>query len=110
MPLKIIWQLKFKNNAAKFSHQIQETLLTTNWENQLTKSKKMNTLTKGAKEKVEKCLKENECAISVDWGEGSCTIINAEGKAIEDYLIDVEDDGAIYYTPVSNPSVTLQVA
>ena len=70
----------------------------------------MNTLTKETKEKVEKCLKENECAINVDWGEDSCTIFDAEGKAIEDFMIDVEDDGEIYYTPVSNPSVTLQVA
>ena len=70
----------------------------------------MDALTKEAKEKVEKCLKENECAISVDWGEDSCTIFNAEGKAIEDFMIDVEANGAIFYTPVSNPSVTLQVA
>lgn len=70
----------------------------------------MNTLTKETKEKVEKCLKENECAISVDWGEDPCTIFDAEGKAIEDFMINVEDDGEIYYTPVSNPSVTLQVA
>lgn len=70
----------------------------------------MNTLAKEAKEKVEKCLKENECAISVDWGDDSCTIFNAEGKAIEDFRIDVEANGTIFYTPVSNPSVTLQVA
>ena len=70
----------------------------------------MNALTKETKEKVEKSLKENECAISVEWGEDSCTIFDAEGKAIEDFMIDNEDDGEIYYTPVSNPSVTLQVA
>lgn len=69
----------------------------------------MKTLTKQAKEKVEKCLKENECAISVEWGEDSCTIFDAEGKAIEDFMIDVEEDGEIYYTPVSASSVTLQV-
>ena len=70
----------------------------------------MNTLTKETKEKVEKCLKTNECAISVLWGEDSCTIFEAEGKAIEDFMIDVEGDGEIFYTPVSTPSVTLQVA
>lgn len=70
----------------------------------------MNALTKEAREKVEKYLKENECATSVVWGEDSCTALNAEGKAIEDFMIDVEDDGEIYYTPVSNPSVTLNVA
>ena len=70
----------------------------------------MNTLKKGTKEKVEKFLKKNECAISVVWGEDSCTIFDAEGKAIEDFMIDVEVDGEIFYTPVSTPSVTLQVA
>lgn len=70
----------------------------------------MNVLTKEAKEKVEKYLKENECAISVVWGEDSCTALDAEGKAIEDFMIDIENDGEIYYTPVSNPSVTLNVA
>jgi hypothetical protein len=70
----------------------------------------MNVLTKEAKEKVEKYLKENECAISVVWGEDSCTALDAEGKAIEDFMIDIENDGEICYTPVSNPSVTLNVA
>ena len=70
----------------------------------------MNVLTKEAKEKVEKYHKENECAISVVWGEDSCTTLDAEGKAIEDFMIDIEGDGEIYYTPVSNPSVTLNVA
>ena len=70
----------------------------------------MNALTKEAKEKVEKCLKERECATRLRWSEGSCTIFDAEGKALEDFMIDVEDNGEIYYTPVSNPSVTLQVA
>lgn len=70
----------------------------------------MNALTKEAKEKVEKYLKENECAISVVWGEDSCTALDAEGKAIEDFMIDIENDGEICYTPVSNPSVTLNVA
>ena len=70
----------------------------------------MKALTKETKEKVEKCLKENECAISVDWGEDSCTIFDAKGNAIEDFVIDVEENGEIYYTPVTTPSVTLQVA
>lgn len=70
----------------------------------------MNVLTKEAKEKVEKYLKENECAISVVWGEDFCTALDAEGKAIEDFMIDIENDGEICYTPVSNPSVTLNVA
>jgi hypothetical protein len=70
----------------------------------------MNALTKESKEKVEKYLKENEFAISVVCGEDSCTTLDAEGKAIEDFMIDIKNDGEIYYTPVSNPSVTLNVA
>lgn len=69
----------------------------------------MKTITKETKEKVEKCLKEKECAISVVWGDDSCTTLNAAGKAIEDFMIDIEEDGEIYYTSVSNPSVTLRV-
>ena len=69
----------------------------------------MKTISKETKEKVEKYLKENECAISVIWGKDSCTTIDAKGNAIEDFMIDVEEDGNIYYTPVANPSVTLNV-
>ena len=70
----------------------------------------MSELSKEIKEKVETYLTENECATSVVWGEDSCTTLDAEGKALEGFMIDVEDDGEIYYTPVSNPSVTRQVA
>lgn len=70
----------------------------------------MKALSKEKKEKVEKYLKENEFAISVIWGEDSCTIFDSENKAIEDFMIDIdEEDGEIYYTPVSDPSVTLRV-
>ena len=69
----------------------------------------MKTISKETQEKVEKYLSENECAFGVVWGEDSCTTIDASSNAIEDYMIDVEEDGEIYYTPVSNPSVTLKV-
>ncbi len=69
----------------------------------------MKTISKETKEKVENYLKENELAKSVVWGEDSCTTFDAKGNAIEDFMIDVEKDGEIYYTPVSNPSVTLNV-
>jgi len=69
----------------------------------------MKAISKETKEKVEKCLKEKERAISVVWGDDSCTTFDVEGKAIEDFLIDIDEDGEIYYTPVSNPSVTLRV-
>ncbi len=69
----------------------------------------MKTLFKETREKVERCLREKESAISVVWGEDSCTTFDAKGNAIEDFMIDVEDDGEIYYTPVSDTSVTLKV-
>lgn len=69
----------------------------------------MKTISKETKEKVENYLKENELAKSVVWGEDSCTTFDAKGNAIEDFMIDIEEDGVIYYTPVSNPSVTLNV-
>ena len=67
------------------------------------------TISKEKKEKVEKYLQENEGAISILWGDDSITTFNEEGKAIEDFMIDFEDDGEIYYTPVSNPSATIRI-
>ena len=52
----------------------------------------MKTISKKTKEKVEKYLRENECAFGVVWGEDSCTTIDASSNAIEDYMIDVEED------------------
>ena len=69
----------------------------------------MKMLSKATKKKVEKFLRENECATNMIWGEDSCTTIDAEGKAVDDFMIDVEENGEIYYTPVSAPSVTLNV-
>ena len=65
-------------------------------------------ITEETKQKVEDYLKECECATKVVWGEHYCTIYNKEGEPIEDFLIDIED-GTVYYTPVSYPSVTLRV-
>lgn len=70
----------------------------------------MNTLTKETKEKVEMYLIENEGARTFVWGEDSCTIFDAKGRAIEDFMIDIEEDDGIYCTPVSNTSTTIQVA
>ena len=61
----------------------------------------MKAISKEDKTKVDKYLKENESAVSVIWGEDSCTTFDANGNAIEDYMIDIEEDGGIYYTPVS---------
>ena len=64
---------------------------------------------KSIKERVESCLRKNEGAWSIVWGEDSCTTFDANGNAIEDYMIDIEEDGGIYYTPVSYWQVTLKV-
>lgn len=69
----------------------------------------MKQISEEDKKKVEKYLKENECAISVIWGKDSCTIFDASGIAIEDFMIDIDEDGSIYYTAVSDPSVSLNV-
>ena len=60
------------------------------------------------KEKVEVYLRKNEGAISVIWGEDSCTTFDENNQVIEDYMIDIEDD-EIFYTPVSDYGVTLSV-
>lgn len=69
----------------------------------------MNVITIVTKKKIEKYLKENECAVRVTWGEDFCTIFDKDSKAIEDFMIDIEEDSAIYYTHVSYYSVTLKV-
>ena len=42
----------------------------------------MKAISKEDKTKVEKYLKENESAVSVIWGEDSCTTFDANGNAI----------------------------
>lgn len=69
----------------------------------------MKRISKAIKEKVEKCLKENECAISVEWGIDSCTAFDVDGKAIDDFLIDIDEDRNVWYTPISCWQVTLPV-
>ena len=63
---------------------------------------------KSIREKVEACLRKNEGASSVIWGEDSCTTFDENNQVIEDYMIDIEDD-EIFYTPVLNYGVTLSV-
>ena len=70
----------------------------------------MKALLRKTREKVEKYHRENECAKSVVWGEDSYTTINVEYKAINEFMNDVEEDGEIYYIPISDPTVTLNVA
>ena len=50
------------------------------------------------KEKVEACLRKNEGASSVIWGEDSCTTFDENNQVIEDYMIDIEDDEIFYAT------------
>ena len=63
---------------------------------------------KSIREKVEVCLRKNEGASSVIWGEDSCTTLDENNQIIDDYMIDIEDE-EIFYTSVSNYGVTLSV-
>ncbi len=66
-------------------------------------------LSNETKEKVKNYLKKNEGATSIVWGEDSCTILDEKNEPIDDFMIDVEEDGEVYCTAVSCPSVTLLV-
>ena len=59
------------------------------------------------KNKIEKYLIENEGGVSFSWGEDSVTSFDTNGNPIEYYMIDIEDNGYIFYTSLSTPSVTL---
>ena len=61
------------------------------------------------KNKIEKYLIENEGGVSFSWGEDSVTSFDTDGNPIEDYMIDIEDNGNIFYTSVSTPSVTFKI-
>ena len=61
------------------------------------------------KNKIEKYLIENEGGVSFSWGKDSVTSFDTNGNPIEDYMIDIEDNGDIFYTSVSTPSVTLKI-
>ena len=61
------------------------------------------------KYKVEKYLIENEGGSSFSWGEDSVTSFDSDGNPIEDYMIDIDDNGNIFYTSVSMPNVTLKI-
>ena len=61
---------------------------------------------KSIKERVESCLRKNEGAWSIVWGEDSCTTFDENKLFIDDYMIDIEN---VFYTPVSNYGVTLLV-
>ena len=55
---------------------------------------------------MESCLRKNEGAWSIVWGEDSCTTFDENKQFIDDYMIDIEN---VFYTPVSNYGVTLLV-
>ena len=61
------------------------------------------------KNKIEKYLIENEGGVSFSWGEDSVTSFDSNGNPIEDYMIDIDDNGDIFYTSVSMPNVTLKI-
>lgn len=65
-------------------------------------------LTKSIKQKVETYLTKCEGGHSFSWGTDYCTSFDKNGKAIDDYMIDIDEEG-IWYTPVSCWRVTLPI-
>lgn len=62
------------------------------------------------KKKIEKGIIAQEGGSYCVWGDdySYLTLIDENGYKIDDYLIDIdEDEGCVWYTPVSYPSVTL---
>lgn len=60
------------------------------------------------KSRVEEYLSKNEAACSFIWGEDSVTALDENGSPIEDYMIDIDEEG-VFYTPVSDWHVTLKI-
>lgn len=62
------------------------------------------------KKKIEQGIIAQEGGSYCVWGDdySYLTLIDKDGYKIDDYLIDIdEDEGCVWYTPVSYPSVTL---
>lgn len=62
------------------------------------------------KKKIEKGIIAQEGGSYCVWGDdySYLTLIDKDGYKMDDYLIDIdEDEGCVWYTPVSYPSVTL---
>ncbi len=62
------------------------------------------------KKKIEQGIIAQEGGSYCVWGDdySYLTLIDKDGYKMDDYLIDIdEDEGCVWYTPVSYPSVTL---
>ena len=62
------------------------------------------------RKKIEQGIIAQEGGSYCVWGDdySYLTLIDKDGYKMDDYLIDVdEDEGCVWYTPVSYPSVTL---
>lgn len=60
------------------------------------------------KKKIEQGIIAQEGGSYCVWGNDSLTLIDKDGYKMDDYLIDIdEDEGCVWYTPVSCTSVTL---
>ena len=62
------------------------------------------------KKKIEQGIIAQEGGSYCVWGDdySYLTLIDENGYKMDDYLIDIdEDEGCVWYTPVSYPSVTL---
>lgn len=62
------------------------------------------------KKKIEQGIIAQEGGSYCVWGDdySYLTLIDKDGYKIDDYLIDIiKEEGCVWYTPVSYPSVTL---
>lgn len=66
-------------------------------------------MTESQKKIIESYMKEHEEAISVSFSEDSCATFDESGELIDNFLIDIDDSGDIWYTPLSNWRVTLPI-
>lgn len=64
-------------------------------------------ITDKQKQIVEDALRCDEGACFFNWGEDSVTAYNAIHNIIDDFMIDVDTNGNLSYTPVSNNGVTI---
>lgn len=58
---------------------------------------------------VEDALRCDEGACFFVWSEDSVTAYNAIHNTIDDFMVDVDTDGNLSYTPVSNHGVTISI-
>lgn len=61
------------------------------------------------KQIVEDALRCDEGACFFEWNDDSVTAYNAIHNIIDDFMVDVDIDNNLSYTPVSNHGVTISI-